>query len=49
MDARIEEMALNGHIVLDVPDAEELYARRGDAAAFEVLAAAVNEAERSTN
>ncbi len=44
-DETAEELALAGHLVLSVAEAEELYARRGDSAAFEVLAAAVNRAE----
>jgi hypothetical protein len=44
-DEELERLALDGHIVLSVPEAEELYYRRGDSAAFEALAAAVNEAE----
>lgn len=45
MEDEMEQRALAGNIVLSVADAEALYARRGDPAAFEVLAAAVNAEE----
>lgn len=44
--AELERAALDGHLVLPVDEAEALYSRRGDPAAFEALAAAVNAAER---
>jgi hypothetical protein len=43
--AEVERLALDGHVVLPVADAEELYSRYGDAESFEALAAAVNAAE----
>jgi hypothetical protein len=45
LDETTEEQALAGTLVLSVADAEALYARNGDSAAFEVLADAVNRAE----
>lgn len=48
MDAKeIERLALEGNTVLSVPEAEALYSKFGDAAAFEAMAAAVNAAEGS--
>ncbi len=44
-DEAAERAALAGDLVLSVAEAEELYARRGDASAFEALAAAVNREE----
>lgn len=45
LDPAVERDALAGNFVLSVPEAEQLYALRGDPASFEVLAAAVNRAE----
>lgn len=44
-DQHAVEQALAGNLVLSVAEAEALYSERGDAAAFEVLAAAVNAEE----
>jgi len=45
IDEATEAQALAGTLVLSVAEAEELYAQRGDPAAFEALASAVNLAE----
>jgi hypothetical protein len=44
-DRHAVEQALAGNLVLSVTEAEALYAERGDPAAFEALASAVNRAE----